>query len=580
MSKDNLGLAGRGPTVDGARAEPSARQRTFGDYVAILRRRKWAAILPIVLVPLVAYVYSAQQPAVYAASSGVLLSRDSLSAALAGRTSSDVFTDADRFAQTQAQLARVPEVFSRAVERADTNVTPTELFQSSSVTALGNADLLSFTVSSPDPPTAVELATAYAQAFTQYRLELDTASLTKARKDLESRLRTLRQAGATGTQEYRELSRNAQELKTMELLQTPAAVVKVPTSAAQIAPTPRREAMLGLAVGLLLGLGAALLWEALDKRVRDEEEIQRGLGLSLLGRLGEPRQVNGRPRLAMLDDPSDAESEAIRRLRSNIEFANLDVNAKTIMVTSSVSGEGKSMTVANLAIALARSGRRVVLVDLDLRKPSIGPLLGMSYRPGITDVAIERIELSKALVPVRLDTPAPIALSRRGRARRAAPEDQLPEDSAAPGQLLVLPAGFLPASPGELVGTQAVARTLAELEESADFVLVDAPPLLAVSDGITLSTRVDAVLVVVRLGVVNRPMLRELARQLEASPARKLGFVLAGADLAELYGSGAYGYGRPEADSGRRAPREGLDDQDRGALPEGYGELPTPQHGR
>jgi succinoglycan biosynthesis transport protein ExoP len=535
-------------TVHMDRLEGASGQRTLSDYLAVLRRRKWAAIVPILLIPVIAYVLTARQPPVYAASSGVLLSRDNLAAALAGRTSADVFTDPDRFAQTQAQLARVPEVFDRAVERAETSITATELFHSSSVAPLGNADLLNFTVSSQNPEAAVDLATAYARAFTQYRLELNTAALTSARKDLERSLAQLRAAGESGTAEYQELRRKAQELRTMELLQTQAAVVKQPSSAAQVAPTPRREAMLGLAVGLLLGLGAALLWEALDKRVRDEEEIQRGLRLPLLGRLPEPQQQDGWPRLAMLDDPANAESDAIRRLRSNLEFANLDVNAKSILVTSSVTGEGKSTTVTNLAIALARAGRKVVLVDLDLRKPSIGGLLRMSYRPGITDVAIERIELENALIPIRLDARSPIDLTRRSRSRRGAVMDeQAGGDAASPGQLWVLPAGFIPASAGELVGTQAVARTLAELESTADFVLVDAPPLLAVSDAITLSTRVDAVLVVVRLGVVDRRMLRELSRQLEASPARKLGFVLAGGDVGELYGAGyAYGRGKPE----------------------------------
>ena len=344
----------------------------------------------------------------------------------------------------------------------------------------------------------------------------------------------LREQGATDSPQYRDLVQKAQELKTLELLKTKPRVVEEAGVGVQVAPTPRRSAMLGLGVGLLLGLAAAFLWEALDRRVRDEGEIQRILGIPLLARLSAPRQVAGQDRLAMLDGPSESEAEAVRRLRSNVELANLDVNAKVIMVTSSVSGEGKSVTVANLAVAMARSGRRVVLVDLDLRKPAVGRLMGIGYRAGLTDVAIERVALDRALVPVQLDSAEPIKLASRTRERN--PDEAASVGPDAAGQLWVLPAGFLPASPGELVGTRAVANILDELREGADFVLVDAPPLLAVSDALTLSTRVDALLVVVRLGVVDRPMLRELHRQLDVSPARKLGFVLAGGAPHEGYG--------------------------------------------
>lgn len=550
MEENELGVAGNGKgahTKNVTRIQPERRQRTLVDYLAVLGRRKWLVMLPLLLVPIVAYVYSARQPAVYAASSGVLLSRDNLGSALAGITNADVFIDDERFAETQAELARVPEVFERAVRGAGVaGMRPRVLGSTSTVTPSPNADLLTFTVTNQNPGAAARLATAHAKAFTDYRLELDTAVLTKARKDLEQTIAALRREGATDTAEFRELTRTAQELRTMELLQTKAEVVRAPDTAAKIAPTPRRNAVLGVAVGLLLGLGAALLWEALDKRVRDEDEFDTALGIPLLGRLPAPQQRDGKSRLIMLDDSADGEAEAVRRVRSNVEFANLDVNAKTIMVTSSVANEGKSVTVSNLALALARSGRSVVLVDLDLRNPSIGGFFDIGYRPGITDVAIKRIELEKALIPIRLQSAAPVRLSRpSARSQPQRDDDMSTATSEGQGHLWVLPAGFLPASPGELVGTRAVGEILAEIAERVDFVLVDAPPMLAVSDAITLSNRVDAVIVVVRLGVVNRPMLRELSRQLEASPARKLGFVISGASATDVYG--AYGYGKTEA---------------------------------
>ena len=518
-----------------------SRQRTLADYLAILQRRRWVAIVPLLLVPIVAFVYSSGQDATYAASSEVLLSRQDLGSSLSGVTNADIFTDADRFATTQAALARVPEVARRAIAQAKVDgVTPGALLASSSVAPRGNADLLSFTVRSGDPEVATDLATAYAEGYTAYRLELDTAALANARKDLERSLDELRSEGSTNTPLYRSLVQKVQELRTMELLQTRAEVVKTAGEASQVAPTPRRNAILGAALGLLLGLAAVFLWEALDRRVRDEEEIHRTLGMPLLARIPAPRG----DRLAMLDDPSAADAEAVRRLRTSIEFANLDVKAKVLMVTSCVGEEGKTTTISNLAIALARAGHRVSLVDLDLRKPMIGRFFGLELRPGLADAAIERIELERALVPVNLGAAEPIRLARSTRRLPTTDDESGDRKAHGEGQLYVLPAGFLPASPGELVGTEAVAGILARLREQMDFVLVDAPPMLTVSDAATLSTRVDGIAVVVRLGLVNRPMLRDLARELEASPAPKLGFILTGAGAAEQYAVGAYTRGR------------------------------------
>jgi Mrp family chromosome partitioning ATPase len=524
-------------------------QRTLADYLEIVRRRKWAVIVPFLLVPIVAYVYAAQQPASYAAASEVLLSRQDLGSALSGITNADVFTDADRFATTQAALARVPEVARRAVERSRVSgADARDLLLNSTVRPRGNADLLEFTVQDPDPRIAAVLSAAYAAAYADYRLELDTAALATARRDLLRTLSALERSGQTDTSLYRELTQKVQELRTMELLQTRAEVVKTSETGSQVAPTPRRNAMLGAALGLLLGLAAVFVWEALDRRVRDEDEVQRTLGLPLLARLPAPRSA----RLAMLDDPSDVNAEAVRRLRTSIEFANLDVRAKILMITSSVGNEGKTTTLSNLAVALARAGQRVALVDLDLRKPMVGSMFGVELRPGLADVAIGRIELERALVPIALRPPEPARLTRRSRG--VGVQDDAVARGHSTGELYVLPAGFLPANPGELVGTQAVAGILSSLREEMDFVLVDSPPLLTVSDAAALSTRVDAIAVVVRLGVINRPMLRDLARELDASPATKLGFVLTGVGSTELYGTGAYAYRSAPETSGQHAP--------------------------
>jgi Mrp family chromosome partitioning ATPase len=204
------------------------------------------------------------------------------------------------------------------------------------------------------------------------------------------------------------------------------------------------------------------------------------------------------------------------------------------MVTSAVEQEGKSTTAANLAVAFARTGARVILVDLDLRRPFLHRFFDHHSRPGITDVVLGQVELADALfqVPVGVTGSSPGRLIRLTRKPTATPER--PTQS-----LSVLPAGQLPPDPGEFVGTQPLAATLTDLRDQADIVIIDSPPLLHVSDALTLSTAVDAMIIVSRIDVVHRNMLVELHRLLAMCSAAKLGFVLTGADHEE----GGYGYG-------------------------------------
>ena len=506
--------------------------RTLGDYLAVVQRRKWIVILPLLIVPAAAFLYSAQQTARYEAKSEVWISRSQVATALTGISNPDIDNDPTRFAETQSDLARVPEVVTRAVRRAGvTGVTPQSLLLNSTVAPRSNSDILTFVVEDTNPERAAKLVTAYANAFSDYRLQLSTASLESARADLEANLRRLRKTGATNTELYRQLDQRTHELRTLELLQTKPTVVQSADDAEKVAPTPTRSAMLGLALGLLLGLAAAFVWEALDRRVRDESEVEAALGIPLLARISSVgRTATGQAILAMQEEPTERDAESIRRLRTSLEFANLDLKAKVIMVTSAVPEEGKSLAVANLALALAHSGKRVALVDLDLRRPSIARLFGVSPGRGVTDVALSHIDLDGALVRVPL---RPTQGESGPRARSASH----PPSDGERAELLVLSAGTAPSSPAEFLGTRMVHDILGSLRGRMDYVLVDAPPMLPVSDAAIISSHVDATLVVVRLGRINRSNLRELARELAASIAPKLGFVITGSDPIEFYGT-------------------------------------------
>jgi Mrp family chromosome partitioning ATPase len=256
--------------------------------------------------------------------------------------------------------------------------------------------------------------------------------------------------------------------------------------------------------------------------------------LPLLARLPTPPRSLRRAReLPILVEPRSASAEAVKKLRTNLEFLSLDREARVIMITSALEQEGKSTTIASLAVALARSGRRVALVDLDLRKPYVHRFFQISQMPGVIDVVSGRRQLADALKPVLVS----------GYDRRSSRfASSTPEPGDASSLLAVLPAGPLGPDPAFLVGHPKMTAMIEQLKRDWDFVLVDAPPLPAVDDGLALSASVDGILVVTRSGMVPRRMLQEMSRLLDASRAEVLGFVLTGLSRSEAYGYG-YGYG-------------------------------------
>lgn len=492
------------------------------DYFLVVRRRKWIAIQAILLVPLVAVILSVRQDPVYQATAEVLLNSQNLGLSLTGTSDPLSNRTPDRLAETQSRLARVPIIAQRVLKRAElTDRSPESFLASSAVSDRQNADLLNFAVDDADPELATRLATLYAQEYVRYRRELDTTSITRARRDLEREITQLEARDERGTALYATLVEKHQQLRTIEALQTSnSSVVREASNAAQIAPRTKRNIVLGIVLGLMLGACLVFLWEALDTRVRATDEIERILGLPLVARIpAPPRPLQRSNTLVMTAEPHSVEAEAYRILRTNFDFFNLQREVRVVMVTSAVGQEGKSTTIGNLAIALARAGQRVVLVDLDLRRPILDRFFKLESSPGVTDVA-----LGKA----RLD---PVGLGP--------PDDDEPSRS---GALHVLTAGTMLSDASEFVASIALGKTLDMLRGQSDVVLIDAPPMLLVGDALQLSAKVDAILVVTRLGIVRRQMLLDLRRILDTSPAEKLGFVVTGAEREPEYRYG-YGYG-------------------------------------
>jgi succinoglycan biosynthesis transport protein ExoP len=509
---------------------------TLRDYLQVVRRRKWIIVAAVVLVPLAAVLHARQQPKVYQSSAEVYISHQNLANTLTGTSSSTIYEPPERILQTQADTARAPRLAERVVRAAGVadEMSPGGLLASSYVVPRLESNILDFYVTDYDPQRAVTLATAYARQFTIFRQELDTSSLARARRELRQRINALRANGDTTSSTYQSLVQKEDLIRTMEALQTNNAQLLRPAEYAwQIAPRPFRSGVLGLLLGVALGFGLAFLRDSLDTRVRSADEVGERLGLPLLARLPEPpRRLRKQNRLVMLAEPNGVQAEAFRILRTNLDFVRLDRDARTLMVTSAVEGEGKSTTVANLAIALARVGQRVVLVDLDLRRPFLARFFGLNGRPGLTQVALGHVSLDEALAPI----PILGAEERRAAAMTGNGSRQLE------GMLEVLPSGPLPPNAGEFMGSEALTGIVGQLRSRADIVLIDSTPLLVVGDAMALAGHVDGVILVTRMNVVRRPMLREVRRVLEASPAENLGFVVAGAGLEEGYGYGGYAY--------------------------------------
>lgn len=286
-------------------------------------------------------------------------------------------------------------------------------------------------------------------------------------------------------------------------------VVAGPTLAdGPVAPQPVRNVGLGLAVGLLLGIGAAVLREVLDTSVKSASSLAELTGSPVLSSVPVDSRARKDP-LIVAGSAGSVRAEALRQLRTNLQFVNVDEPARTLVVTSAVPGEGKSTTACNLAIVFAEAGKRVVLVDADLRRPRLAEYLGVDGTVGVTNVL----------------------------AGQATVDDALQEWGTS--GVFVLPSGSVPPNPSELLGSRNMASLLESLRGGFDMVIVDTPPLLPVTDGALAATLVDGTVLVFRCGKTSAAQVRSASEALAAVDAKVLGSVL---NMTPRKGEAGYAY--------------------------------------
>jgi capsular exopolysaccharide synthesis family protein len=453
------------------------------DYIRVLRKG-WILILALTLVGVAAAAgYSIIKTPEYQATSKVFVSTqggDTVQDLQSGNT----FTQ--QRVQTYSDLVSTPVVLLPVAAALRLNLTAEQLAKMVTASSPLNTTLIEITVTSTSAKQAADIANATGQSLTSVVEDLETPS----------------QKSADGTN----ADGTSAAISPVKLTRVQEATVpQAPSS-----PNVPLNIALGLLVGLALGVGVAVLRETLDNRIRNEHDVELISEVPIVGGIAYDPKAATRP-LIVQADPRSPRAESFRTLRTNLQFLNTEGTSRSFVVTSSVPSEGKSTTAANLAIALADAGGRVLVVDADLRRPKLAEYMGLEGAVGLTDVLIGRAELLDVIQPW------------------------------GKGSLYVLPAGKIPPNPSELLGSQTMVNLIALFEKEFDYVLFDAPPLLPVTDAAILGKSVGGALVVVSAGHTHKNQLKGAVAALQNVDARIAGFIVT---MLPTKGPDAYGYGR------------------------------------
>lgn len=436
-------------------------------------RRGWIVIaLAGMLGGLIGGLWATSQTPRYRATTTLFFSVtgvDSTSSLLQGST----FTQNQ--VRSYALLAKMPAVLGPVIEKLDLNMSPNQLATRVTTSIPPDTVLLNVGVESASPQEASDIANEVGTQLAKVVAELS--------KNGQSTGSGLKAEGTT--------------------------VAEAPVPKWPFSPNTKKTVLLGLIAGLVVGSAAVLLREVLNTKVRNEDGVRAITEVPVLGSIPHDSSAAKKPVIRPGDHGPRAES--LRRLTRNLDFVDLGRELKTVVVTSSIPNEGKSLTATNLAIVLSES-MRVILVDADMRNPSVALALGVDGSRGLSTVL----------------------------SGRAHPRDVVQE--LMRGQMAFMPAGEVPPNPSQLLASSRMANLLDDLRKAYDVVIIDSPPILPVSDATVLCQQVDGSLVVVNARLTTSSQLTECLRNFSRSGSRALGIVLNEANVAyDSYHYGAYG---------------------------------------
>ncbi len=528
-------------------AEDEREGLTLSDYLGVMWRRKWVIILVTVVATLAAFGFSYRQAKVYEAQADLIYEQQlDVANPLTGQS----YTDAT---QRTAELTSVnaiiqsPNITRRVTTALEDKGLPTSGYEvraevaqdSTAATGTQSSNVVSVIATSGDADYTAAVAQTYAEEFVDWRKENMTARITGAIDAISKKVRSYKGAEKL-TSDYVILAQRLQDLQILRDTVTGNFRVLVPATAptAPISPKPLRSAILGFGVGLFAGIGLAFLLEQFDTRVRRADDVAALLRQPVLARIPRlSREQMKSTHLVTMEHPGDAVAESFRLLRTNLAFMDVDGNARAMLVTSSLQGEGKSVTVANLAVTLALAGKKVIVVDADLRRPRQHRLFDLQNEVGASNVAVGDADLVATLQSVQVVSP-----NGNGSAVDFA---SWTSATGAVTRLWVLTSGPVPPNPGEIVASQRFSQMLARLRDECDVVLVDSPALLAVGDTAALASEVDGLLFLVDMEKARRPVIQAAADQLYRLPCAMMGIVVrsaAGSSRDKYYYTSHYRY--------------------------------------
>jgi polysaccharide biosynthesis transport protein len=507
-----------------SRSESSPRRLEEG--LAVLGQRKWSILSVTLIAIAIALLVSSRQTPIYRSQATILV------------MTTDVESTAPNL-ETELRLISSVAVAEIVADTLEIPGNPRKLLDDLAVERPTDTEILEISYSDPDPAEAQRIAQGFAEGYLAYRQGAVTEELLRSAEELQTEQEAL---GQRLSEIERRLARLAsfdprrrtleteaaalQQLilqRQLDLLRVPESVVvgKVLQSAASpstpVSPNHVLNGGLGLVAGLALGVGLAFVRDRLSGRLRSIEEVEVNAGADVLGSIPQLSAWRRRKQafLVTRSQRHSSAAEAYRILRTNVLSVASDYDAKSVVVTSAQAGEGKSATVANLGMVMATAGKRVSLVSADLRRPRLHEFFDLDGRYGLADVLAGRMLVDDALHEITLPRPP----GSRGM------------DPAASG-LRVLPSGLVPENPAELLSSDTMNRILRDLEESSDIVLIDAPPIMAVTDALVVALAAQGVFLVIGPRGVERSSVVSARQQLDKAGARLLGVVLNGPDIS------------------------------------------------